>query len=44
VSPSSAATDAEKARGLWALSEQLTGVRYAFDSSAAAASAPRRTA
>ena len=44
VSPSSAATDGDVARGLWALSEQLTGVRYAFESSAAAASAPSRTA
>ncbi len=30
VSPSSAATDAETARGLWALSERLTGVTYEF--------------
>ena len=28
VSPSSAATNAETARGLWALSERLTGVTY----------------
>ena len=44
VSPSSAATDAETARGLWALSERLTGVTYAFESSAPAASVPSRTA
>ena len=44
VSPSSAATDGDVARGLWALSEQLTGVRYAFESSAPAASVPSRTA
>jgi NAD(P)-dependent dehydrogenase (short-subunit alcohol dehydrogenase family) len=44
VTPSSAAQDAETARGLWALSERLTGVAYAFESSAAAASVPSRTA
>ena len=44
VSPSSAATDGDVARGLWALSERLTGVRYAFESSASAASVPSRTA
>jgi NAD(P)-dependent dehydrogenase (short-subunit alcohol dehydrogenase family) len=44
VTPSKAAQDGETARELWALSERLTGVRYAFDSSAAAASAPSRTA
>jgi NAD(P)-dependent dehydrogenase (short-subunit alcohol dehydrogenase family) len=44
VSPSSAATDAETARGLWALSERLTGVTYEFPSKVAAASAPSRTA
>ncbi len=44
VSPSSAATDAETARGLWALSERLTGVTYDVPSSAAAASVPSRTA
>ena len=44
ASRSSAARDDAKARGLWALSERLTGVTYAFESSAAAASAPSRTA
>jgi NAD(P)-dependent dehydrogenase (short-subunit alcohol dehydrogenase family) len=44
VSPSSAATDGDVARGLWALSERLTGVRYAFESNAPAASVPSRTA
>ena len=44
VSPSSAATDAETARGLWALSERLTGVTYEVPSSVAAASVPSRTA
>ena len=44
VSPNSAATDAETARGLWALSERLTGVTYAFPSKVAAASVPSRTA
>ena len=44
VSPSSAATDAETARGLWALSERLTGVTYEVPSRAAAASVPSRTA
>jgi NAD(P)-dependent dehydrogenase (short-subunit alcohol dehydrogenase family) len=44
VSSSSAARDAETARGLWALSERLTGVSYEFASSAAAASVPSRTA
>ncbi len=44
VSPNAAATDAETARGLWALSERLTGVTYELSSSAAAASVPSRTA
>ena len=44
VSPNSAATDEETARGLWALSERLTGVTYSFESNAAAASVPSRTA
>ena len=44
VSPSSAATDEETARGLWALSERLTGVTYEVPSKAAAASVPSRTA
>jgi NAD(P)-dependent dehydrogenase (short-subunit alcohol dehydrogenase family) len=44
VSPNSAATDMTTARGLWELSERLTGVRYEFESRAAAASAPSRTA
>ena len=37
VHPSSAATDAETARGLWELSERLTGVTYAFPSGTPAA-------
>ena len=41
---SGAARDDVTARELWALSERLTGVSYAFESSAAAASAPSRTA
>jgi NAD(P)-dependent dehydrogenase (short-subunit alcohol dehydrogenase family) len=44
VSPSSAATDEETARGLWALSERLTGVTYELPSKVAAASVPSRTA
>jgi NAD(P)-dependent dehydrogenase (short-subunit alcohol dehydrogenase family) len=44
VSPSSAATDGDVARGLWALSERLTGVTYEVPSSVAAASVPSRTA
>jgi NAD(P)-dependent dehydrogenase (short-subunit alcohol dehydrogenase family) len=44
ASRSSAARDDELAHDLWALSERLTGVRYAFESSSAAASAPSRTA
>ena len=44
ASRSGAARDDATARGLWALSEQLTGVTYAFESSASAASAPSRTA
>src|SRR5688572_3628054 len=44
ASRSSAARDEATARGLWALSERLTGVSYAFDSSAAAAAVPSRTA
>jgi NAD(P)-dependent dehydrogenase (short-subunit alcohol dehydrogenase family) len=44
VSPNSAATDAETARGLWALSERLTGVTYEVPSNVAAASVPSRTA
>jgi NAD(P)-dependent dehydrogenase (short-subunit alcohol dehydrogenase family) len=44
ASRSSAARDDVTARELWALSERLTGVTYAFESSAAAASAPSRTA
>jgi NAD(P)-dependent dehydrogenase (short-subunit alcohol dehydrogenase family) len=44
ASRSTAARDDATARGLWALSERLTGVSYAFDSSTAAASDPSRTA
>jgi len=44
ASRSSAARDDVTARELWALSERLTGVTYAFESSAAAASVPSRTA
>ncbi|MFL5854773.1 MAG: oxidoreductase [Solirubrobacteraceae bacterium] len=44
ASRSGAALDDVTARELWALSERLTGVSYAFESSAAAASAPSRTA
>ena len=44
ASRSGAARDDVTARELWALSERLTGVTYAFESSAAAASAPSRTA
>ncbi len=44
ASRSSAARDDATARGLWALSERLTGVSYAFESSSAAASVPSRTA
>ena len=44
ASRSGAARDDLTARELWALSERLTGVTYAFESSAAAASAPSRTA
>jgi NAD(P)-dependent dehydrogenase (short-subunit alcohol dehydrogenase family) len=44
ASRSSAARDDVTARELWALSERLTGVTYAFESSAAAASVPNRTA
>jgi NAD(P)-dependent dehydrogenase (short-subunit alcohol dehydrogenase family) len=44
ASRSSAARDDATARELWALSERLTGVTYAFESSAAAASVPNRTA
>jgi NAD(P)-dependent dehydrogenase (short-subunit alcohol dehydrogenase family) len=44
VTPNAAARDTDTARKLWALSERLTGVTYAFESSAAAASAPSRTA
>jgi len=44
ASRSDASRDDVKARELWALSERLTGVSYAFESSAAAASAPSRTA
>jgi NAD(P)-dependent dehydrogenase (short-subunit alcohol dehydrogenase family) len=44
ASRSSAARDDATARDLWALSERLTGVSYAFDKSAAAASVPSRTA
>jgi NAD(P)-dependent dehydrogenase (short-subunit alcohol dehydrogenase family) len=44
ASRSRAARDDAMARDLWALSERLTGVSYAFDSSAAAASVPSRTA
>ena len=44
ASRSSAAEDEETARALWALSERLTGVTYAFASSAEAASVPSRTA
>jgi NAD(P)-dependent dehydrogenase (short-subunit alcohol dehydrogenase family) len=44
VSPSRAATDERTARGLWELSERLTGVTYAFPSKASAASEPSRTA
>ena len=42
ASRSGAARDDVTARELWALSERLTGVTYAFESSAAAASAPSR--
>jgi NAD(P)-dependent dehydrogenase (short-subunit alcohol dehydrogenase family) len=44
VSPNAAARDEETARGLWELSERLTGVTYAFPSKASAASEPSRTA
>jgi NAD(P)-dependent dehydrogenase (short-subunit alcohol dehydrogenase family) len=44
ASRSSAARDDKMARDLWALSERLTGVSYSFDSKAAAASVPSRTA
>ena len=44
ASRSSAARDDVRARELWSLSERLTGVTYAFESSVAAASAPSRTA
>jgi NAD(P)-dependent dehydrogenase (short-subunit alcohol dehydrogenase family) len=44
ASRSGAARDDVTARALWALSERLTGVAYDFESSAAAASAPSRTA
>jgi NAD(P)-dependent dehydrogenase (short-subunit alcohol dehydrogenase family) len=44
ASRSSAARDDVTARELWALSERLTGVTYAFESSAVAASVPSRTA
>jgi NAD(P)-dependent dehydrogenase (short-subunit alcohol dehydrogenase family) len=44
ASRSSAARDDVRARELWSLSERLTGVTYAFESSAAAASVPSRTA
>jgi NAD(P)-dependent dehydrogenase (short-subunit alcohol dehydrogenase family) len=44
VSPSAAARNMETARGLWELSERLTGVTYAFPSRTAAASEPSRTA
>jgi NAD(P)-dependent dehydrogenase (short-subunit alcohol dehydrogenase family) len=44
ASRSGGARDDVTARELWALSERLTGVTYAFESSAAAASAPSRTA
>jgi NAD(P)-dependent dehydrogenase (short-subunit alcohol dehydrogenase family) len=44
VSPNAAARDMETARKLWELSERLTGVTYAFPSSASAASEPSRTA
>ena len=44
VSPSSAATDEDTARGLWELSERLTGVTYEFPSKVSAASVPSRTA
>ncbi len=44
ASRSSAARDDVTARELWALSERLTGVTYAFESSAEAASVPSRTA
>jgi NAD(P)-dependent dehydrogenase (short-subunit alcohol dehydrogenase family) len=44
ASRSSAARDDVTARELWALSERLTGVTYSFESSAAAASVPSRTA
>ncbi len=36
VAPNSAATDAETARGLWELSERLTGVKFEIPDSAAA--------
>ncbi|HET8951334.1 MAG TPA: oxidoreductase [Solirubrobacteraceae bacterium] len=44
ASRSSAAEDEGTARALWALSERLTGVTYAFESRASAASVPSRTA
>jgi NAD(P)-dependent dehydrogenase (short-subunit alcohol dehydrogenase family) len=44
VTPNKAAQDADMARDLWALSERLTGVTYAFESSTPAASVPSRTA
>jgi NAD(P)-dependent dehydrogenase (short-subunit alcohol dehydrogenase family) len=44
ASRSGAARDDVTARELWALSERLTGVTYAFESSSAAASEPSRTA
>ena len=44
ASRSPAARDDATARELWALSERLTGVSYTFESSAAAASVPSRTA
>ncbi len=44
VSPNSSATDAQTARGLWELSERLTGVAYELPVRASAASEPSRTA
>jgi NAD(P)-dependent dehydrogenase (short-subunit alcohol dehydrogenase family) len=41
VTPSSAATDDETARGLWELSERLTGVTFSFAAPEPPAGAPR---
>jgi hypothetical protein len=44
ASRSSAAEDEQTARGLWALSERLTGVSYALESSVPVAASPGRAA